>query len=149
MCGWEVGAACVYVYVCMCVCGRHAPGPFSHSHPPWAGIYNPNRIYTPHPPTQILGICDGFAGFDPRHPAKPRVLTRAAVEGAHLRGGSLLGTSRCVWVCVCLGGGGLWGGSVWGSGAVLGCKSSGEGKGTTAGVSADTPRFAHDSRNRQ
>ncbi|KXZ42579.1 hypothetical protein GPECTOR_132g591 [Gonium pectorale] len=46
------------------------------------------------PEGQVLGICDGFKGFDPRHPAKPRPLTRAAMEGAHLRGGSLLGTSK-------------------------------------------------------
>ncbi|GLI70772.1 hypothetical protein VaNZ11_015805, partial [Volvox africanus] len=46
------------------------------------------------PEGQVLGICDGFKGFDPRHPAKPRPLTRHVVEGAHLRGGSMLGTSK-------------------------------------------------------
>ncbi|PNH03887.1 6-phosphofructokinase 5, chloroplastic [Tetrabaena socialis] len=51
----------------------------------------------------VLGIVDGFDGFDPRiahHPAlqlgdrHPRPLGRKEVEGAHLRGGSMLGTSR-------------------------------------------------------
>jgi hypothetical protein len=35
-------------------------------------------------------------GFASGHAAKPRILSREAVEGVHLRGGSLLGTSK--WV---------------------------------------------------
>ncbi|KAG2487968.1 hypothetical protein HYH03_013408 [Edaphochlamys debaryana] len=46
------------------------------------------------PEGQVLGIPDGFAGFSARHPAKPRPLTRAVTDGAHLRGGCLLGTSK-------------------------------------------------------
>ncbi|PNH03885.1 6-phosphofructokinase 5, chloroplastic [Tetrabaena socialis] len=55
------------------------------------------------PETSVLGILDGFDGFDTRvtqKPAfqlgdrRPRQLVLAEVEGAHLRGGSILGTSR-------------------------------------------------------
>ena len=43
-------------------------------------------------------------GFASGHVAKPRILSREVVEGVHLRGGSILGTSKWVVVCISMGG---------------------------------------------
>ncbi len=44
---------------------------------------------------QVLGIPDGFKGFDSQnHPARPRPLPRSAVDGIDLLGGTVLGTSK-------------------------------------------------------
>lgn len=45
------------------------------------------------PEDNVLGVKYGFRGFYDRK-ARPDVLTRKSVEGIHLRGGTVLGTSR-------------------------------------------------------
>ena len=45
------------------------------------------------PEGNVLGIQYGFKGFYDRD-RKPKVLTRRSVEGIHLEGGTILGTSR-------------------------------------------------------
>ena len=58
------------------------------------------------PEGNILGIKYGFKGFYNKD-SKPIVLTRRSVEGIHLEGGTMLGTSRggadmtCVPCCPC------------------------------------------------
>ncbi len=43
---------------------------------------------------EVLGFRWGYQGLDPEHGAEPFVLTSELVDGIHLRGGTILGTSR-------------------------------------------------------
>jgi 6-phosphofructokinase 1 len=43
---------------------------------------------------EVLGFRWGYRGLDPEHGAEPLVLTPEMVDGIHLQGGTILGTSR-------------------------------------------------------
>jgi len=43
---------------------------------------------------EVLGFRWGYQGLDPNHGAEPLVLTHEMVDGIHLQGGTILGTSR-------------------------------------------------------
>ena len=43
---------------------------------------------------EVLGFRWGYQGLDPEHGAEPLVLTPELVDGIHLQGGTILGTSR-------------------------------------------------------
>jgi 6-phosphofructokinase 1 len=43
---------------------------------------------------EVLGFRWGYQGLDPKQGEKPLVMTRSMVDGIHLQGGSMLGTSR-------------------------------------------------------
>ena len=43
---------------------------------------------------EVLGFRWGYQGLDPGHGAEPLVLTTGLVDGIHLQGGTILGTSR-------------------------------------------------------
>src|SRR5262245_35567641 len=43
---------------------------------------------------EVLGFRWGYQGLDPQHGAEPLVLTHEMVDGIHLQGGTILGTSR-------------------------------------------------------
>src|SRR5579871_1447981 len=43
---------------------------------------------------EVLGFRWGYQGLDSEHGAEPFVLTPELVDGIHLRGGTILGTSR-------------------------------------------------------
>src|SRR5215831_9496249 len=43
---------------------------------------------------EVLGFRWGYQGLDPQHGAEPLVLTPEMVDGIHLQGGTILGTSR-------------------------------------------------------
>src|SRR5262244_2479873 len=43
---------------------------------------------------EVLGFRWGYQGLDPEHGAEPLVLTHELVNGIHLQGGTILGTSR-------------------------------------------------------
>src|SRR5215831_12974460 len=43
---------------------------------------------------EVLGFRWGYQGLDPEHGAEPLVLTPELVDGIHLKGGTILGTSR-------------------------------------------------------
>src|SRR6516164_7994991 len=43
---------------------------------------------------EVLGFRWGYQGLDPEHGAEPLVLTPEVVDGIHLQGGTILGTSR-------------------------------------------------------
>src|SRR5215472_12189467 len=43
---------------------------------------------------EVLGFRWGYQGLDPKHGAEPLVLTPELVDGIHLQGGTILGTSR-------------------------------------------------------
>src|SRR5262245_1774230 len=43
---------------------------------------------------EVLGFRWGYQGLDPEHGAEPLVLTHEMVDGIHLQGGTILGTSR-------------------------------------------------------
>jgi len=43
---------------------------------------------------EVLGFRWGYQGLDPEHGAEPLVLTSELVDGIHLKGGTILGTSR-------------------------------------------------------
>src|SRR5215831_12350725 len=43
---------------------------------------------------EVLGFRWGYQGLDPEHGAEPLVLTHEMVDGIHLKGGTILGTSR-------------------------------------------------------
>src|SRR5262245_10815415 len=43
---------------------------------------------------EVLGFRFGYQGLDPDHGGEPLVLTREIVDGIHLQGGTILGTSR-------------------------------------------------------
>ena len=43
---------------------------------------------------EVVGFRWGYQGLDPKRGEKPFVLTHSMVDGIHLRGGSMLGTSR-------------------------------------------------------
>jgi 6-phosphofructokinase 1 len=43
---------------------------------------------------EVLGFRWGYQGLDPEHGAEPLVLTSDLVDGIHLQGGTILGTSR-------------------------------------------------------
>lgn len=83
----------------------------------------PRAVHPPLLPCHLLPLRYGFRGFYDRK-AKPVVLTKKAVEGIHLEGGTMLGTSR--------GGADLRHGSCgWaaGSGEAAGAGGSGEAAG--------------------
>src|SRR5499427_10211449 len=43
---------------------------------------------------EVLGVRWGYQGLDPERGAEPLVLTHEMVDGIHLKGGTILGTSR-------------------------------------------------------
>src|SRR5262249_42440153 len=43
---------------------------------------------------EVLGFRWGYQGLDPEHGVEPFVLTHEMVDGIHLKGGTILGTSR-------------------------------------------------------